>query len=111
MNEIVDIFQRFAATTTGKIVLAVVGLGLLLLILPPLWRSVKYLFKALMWGLLVIVVLALAAGGIWLWVKRSSDDPAKMEALEQKAYDSLHNTWTNQSDAAQEEPAHEDSAM
>jgi hypothetical protein len=108
MNEIVDIFQTFATTTTGKIVLAAVGVGLLLLILPPLWRSVKYLFKALMWGLLVILVLALVAGGIWLWVKRSSDDPAKMEAFEQKAYDSLRGSWTNQPDDGQEDPAHDD---
>lgn len=95
MNDLVEILRDFATSTTGRVVLIGVALVVLLVILMPLWRSMKYLLKALLWALLVILVLTLGAVAIWVWVKREAKDPARMEAVERKAYDTLRSGWTN----------------
>ena len=89
MNETTAAFKSFAATPVGLAVL--IGVGVIVIVAAgiPLWRSLKYLFKATMWALLVLLVLALAAGAVWLWLEYKTPDPGQREIMKQEAVDTL----------------------
>jgi hypothetical protein len=95
MNEILEIVRDFAASTTGRIVLIGVAVLVLFLMLPPLWRSLKYLAKALVWALLALLVLALGAAAVWVWMKKEAADPSRLEAVEREAVEAVRSGWTN----------------
>lgn len=77
MNETVSALKAMAATPVGLVILVVVGSivavggGMLA------WRMLKELFKASLWLLLLLLVLALAGGAIWGWVAYKNPDPEK----------------------------------
>jgi membrane-bound ClpP family serine protease len=89
MTETTAAFKSFAATPVGLAVL--IGVGVIVIVAGgiPLWRAMKYLFKATMWVLLVVLVLALAAGAIWFWVQYKTPDTGKREMMKREAVDTL----------------------
>jgi hypothetical protein len=89
MSETTAAFKSFAATPVGLAVL--IGVGVIVIVAGgiPLWRAMKYLFKATMWILLVVLVLALAAGAVWLWVEYKTPDTGKREIMKREAVDTL----------------------
>ncbi len=104
MSETMAAFKSFAATPVGLAVL--VGVGVIVIVAAgiPLWRSMKYLFKALLWALLVAFVLALAAGAVWLWLQYKTPDAAQRELMKQEAADTLRNHLGKASENAETEP-------
>lgn len=85
MNETLQALRDFAATPMGRVVLGLAAIVALALLLVPLWRSLQYLFKALLWGLLVLAVLALAGLAVWFFMERESPDPKRREAFRREA--------------------------
>lgn len=95
MADIIDVFREFASSQTGQITLAVAGIVILLLAIPLLWKALKALFKAAMWGLLIVVVVVVVGAAVWFWMKHKTDNREKMEAIEAEAMTAVRSGWTN----------------
>lgn len=91
MTETIAAVQDFFATPSGKWILIGVAVAVLAAIAVPLWRSMKYLFKALLWILLILAVVLLAVGGVWAWLDYKTTDPDQKAAFRQEAVDALRN--------------------
>ncbi len=89
MNETLQALRDFAATPFGRTVLIVGAILAVALIVVPLWRSFKYLVRALLWALLAVVVLGAAGAAVWWWMDRNETDPERRAAFRREASELL----------------------
>ncbi len=89
MSETMAVFKTFATTPVGVAVL--IGVGAIVVVAGgiPLWRAVKYLFKASLWALLVFLVVVLGVGAVWLWVSYRTVDPGQRDVLKREAVETI----------------------
>jgi hypothetical protein len=87
MTETLAAMSAFFATPSGKGILIGVAVLVLAAIAVPVWRSMKYLFKAALWILVIVAVVLLGAGAVWVWLDYKATDPDQKAALRQEASD------------------------
>lgn len=95
MRETLRLFREFASTPAGAVILAVLAIIVVALLLKPLWQSLKYLFKALLWALLAVLILGAAFFAAWLWMEREAPDQQSKETLRREAVGLVQDISTN----------------